>query len=92
MRTLIILIILVLIAAVALTLGAENEQLVQINYLLARGEFHLSSLLIGWFFAGFLLACLLLGFGYLRARWEIRGLLKRLQRQEKAEQLPVTKE
>ena len=37
-RTLVVLIIMVLISAVALTLGAENDQLLQVNYLLARGE------------------------------------------------------
>lgn len=95
MRTLVVLIIMVLISAVALTLGAENDQLLQVNYLLARGEFHLSSLLIAWFFAGFLLACLLLGLGYLKAKWQIRRLLRRLQRQEKAQQqvqVPATRE
>ena len=70
-------------------------EVITVNYLLARGEFHLSSLLIAWFFTGFLLACLLLGLGFLKAKWQIRRLLKRLQRQEKAQQqsqVPATKE
>ncbi len=46
MRTVLALIVLTVVVALALTLGAENQQFIRLNYLLAQDEFRLSTLLV----------------------------------------------
>ncbi|MGL4206754.1 MAG: LapA family protein [Aeromonadaceae bacterium] len=78
MRTVLALIVLTIVVALALTLGAENQQIVRLNYLLAQDEFRLSTLLVILFTAGFFCASLLFGLLLLRARVS----LHRLRRQQ----------
>ncbi|MCG3728021.1 LapA family protein [Vibrio cincinnatiensis] len=65
----------------ALALGSQNQELVTFNYLLAQGEFHLSTLLGSVFVAGFLIAWLILGSFYLKSQLEVRKLNRKLKKQ-----------
>lgn len=52
----------------SVTLGAQNDQVVAFNYLLAKGEYRLSTLLATLFAAGFILGWVICGLFYLRVR------------------------
>lgn len=83
MKLIIGLIILAILFAVGITLGTQNDQLVQVNYLLAQGEYRLSSLLavvfVGGFITGWLIFCLVL----LRLKMSNKGLQKKVERQQR---------
>ena len=81
MRALFSVIFLVVVIAVALTLGAENGVSVQFNYLLAQGEFHLSSLMVGWFFSGLLIGLAMSSYLLIRNRLQLRTLRKKVAAQ-----------
>lgn len=63
---------------IALALGSQNQAIVTFNYLLAQGEFHLSTLLGGVFIVGFLLAWLIFGSLHLKSQLQVRKLRKQL--------------
>jgi putative membrane protein len=65
---------------VALALGAQNQEVVSFNYLLAQGEFHLSTLLGVVFVAGFALAWLIFGTLQLKSQLTIRKLNRQLKK------------
>lgn len=69
----------------ALALGSQNQEVVIFNYLLAQGEFHLSTLLGVVFVSGFLIAWIILGSFYLRSQLEVRKLKKQSSPQESIE-------
>ncbi|WMC09253.1 lipopolysaccharide assembly protein LapA domain-containing protein [Oceanimonas pelagia] len=77
------LIILAILFAVGLTLGSQNDQLVHVNYLLAQGDYRLSSLLAVVFVAGFLIGWLVFGLVMLRLKMTNKGLNKKVERQQK---------
>lgn len=75
-------IILVLILfLVALALGAQNQDVVSFNYLIAKGEFYLSWLLGAAFVSGFIISWLIFGSMHLRAKLKVRRLTKQLAKQ-----------
>jgi putative membrane protein len=75
-------IILVLILFfVALALGAQNQDVVSFNYLIAKGEFHLSWLLGAVFVSGFVIAWFIFGSLHLRAKLKVRRLTKQLEKE-----------
>ncbi len=67
---------------IALALGAQNQEIVSFNYLLAKGEFHLSTLLGVVFVAGFTLAWLIVGSIQLKSKLTIRRLNRKLKKTE----------
>lgn len=74
-------IILVLILfVVALALGAQNQDVVSFNYLIAKGEFHLSWLLGAVFVSGFAIAWFIFGSLHLRSKLKVRRLTKQLEK------------
>jgi lipopolysaccharide assembly protein A len=77
-RALFSLIALAIVVALALTLGAENGLYVKFNYLIAQDEFRLSSLMVAWFFAGFIVCALLCSWGLIRSRIRIGQLKKKV--------------
>ncbi|MDP5291374.1 lipopolysaccharide assembly protein LapA domain-containing protein [Oceanimonas sp. CHS3-5] len=77
------LIILAILFAVGLTLGSQNDQLVHVNYLLAQGDYRLSSLLAVIFVAGFLIGWLVFGLVMLRLKMTNKGLNKKVERQQR---------
>lgn len=66
----------------ALALGSQNQAIVTFNYLLAQGDFHLSTLLGGVFVVGFILAWILFGTLHLRAKLQITKLKRQLKKQQ----------
>ncbi len=65
---------------VALALGAQNQEIVTFNFLIAKGEFHLSWLLGIVFATGFVIAWLIFGSLHLRSKLKIRRLTKQLEK------------
>ena len=68
---------------IALALGSQNQISVNFNYLLAQGDFHLSSLLGVVFVSGFGLAWLVFGNMHMRSQLRIHRLKKQLNKQSK---------
>lgn len=78
MRTLLAFIALALSVMVALTFGAQNNLVVPLNYLFAKGDFQLSTLLVAFFIAGFFLALLVCAVPMMRMQMRLRRLRKQL--------------
>ncbi|EIV8653323.1 DUF1049 domain-containing protein [Vibrio parahaemolyticus] len=70
---------------VALALGSQNQELVTFNYLLAKGEFHLSTLLSVVFVVGFAVAWVIFASIQLKTQLQVRRLKKKLKKYESAE-------
>ncbi|HGF7476715.1 TPA: LapA family protein [Vibrio mimicus] len=64
---------------IALALGSQNQSVVVFNYLLAQGEFHLSTLLGSVFIIGFACAGVIFGSLHLKSQLRIRKLTKQLK-------------
>ncbi|WP_064602853.1 LapA family protein [Photobacterium sp. J15] len=75
--------VLVVCFLVTLALGAQNQQLVNFDFLIAQGEFQLSTLLGITFGAGFAIGWLICGTLYLKARFSKNRLSKKVQKQQK---------
>ncbi|WP_299018253.1 LapA family protein [uncultured Photobacterium sp.] len=75
--------ILVVCFLVTLALGAQNQQLVNFDFLIAQGEFQLSTLLGIAFGSGFAIGWLICGTLYLKARYSKNRLSKKVQKQKK---------
>ncbi|PSW18397.1 DUF1049 domain-containing protein [Photobacterium sanctipauli] len=80
-----ILTVLVLVACflVTLALGAQNQQLVNFDFLIAQGEFQLSTLLGIAFGSGFGIGWLICGMLYLKTRFTKNRLTKKVAKQQK---------
>ncbi|WP_100752013.1 MULTISPECIES: LapA family protein [Vibrio] len=65
---------------IALALGSQNQVVVTFNYLLAQGDFHLSTLLGVVFVVGFALAWLVFGSLHLKSQLQVRKLRKKLNK------------
>ena len=68
MKYLLIFLLVLAIFVISVTLGAQNDQLVTFNYLLAQGEFRISTLLAVLFAGGFAIGWLICGLFWLRVR------------------------
>ncbi|MFP2769530.1 LapA family protein [Oceanisphaera sp. KMM 10153] len=77
------LVILAILFAVGLTLGSQNDQLVHVNYLLAQGDYRLSTLLAVIFVGGFVIGWLVFGLILLRLKMNNSGLRKKVERQQR---------
>ncbi|WP_413284117.1 LapA family protein [Vibrio sp. MA40-2] len=73
-------ILVIVLFLVALALGAQNQEIVSFNYLLAQGEFHISTLLGVVFVAGFALAWLIIGSMQIKSQLTIRRLQRKLKK------------
>ncbi|OLQ87672.1 hypothetical protein BIY21_16950 [Vibrio ponticus] len=65
---------------VALALGSQNQAVVTFNYLLAQGDFHLSTLLGVVFVTGFVIAWIIFGSLHMKSKLQIRKLNKQLKK------------
>ncbi|WP_413111409.1 LapA family protein [Thaumasiovibrio sp. DFM-14] len=76
--------ILLLIACflITLALGAQNQQVVTFNYLLAQGEFTLSILLGIIFALGFIVGWAICGALYIKVRFAHKRVVKKLDKQQ----------
>ena len=71
MKYLLIFLLVLAIFVISVTLGAQNDQQVSFNYLLAQGEYRVSSLLAMLFAAGFVIGWLVCGLFWLKVRVSI---------------------
>ncbi|MCG7585335.1 LapA family protein [Photobacterium sp. OFAV2-7] len=67
---------------VTLALGAQNQQLVNFDFLVAQGEFQLSTLLGIAFGSGFAIGWLICGLLYLKTRFSRNRLSKKVAKQQ----------
>ncbi|NLS43444.1 LapA family protein [BEV proteobacterium] len=85
MKYLLIFLLVMAIFIISITLGAHNEQVVTFNYLLAQGEYRVSTLLATLFAVGFVLGWVICGLFYLRLRITLgraQRKIKRLEQQQ----------
>ncbi|MGM3162541.1 LapA family protein [Dickeya undicola] len=84
MKYMLIFFLVLAVFIVSITLGAHNDQVITFNYLLAQGEYRLSTLLATLFAAGFALGWVICGLFYLRLRIALgreQRKIKRLEQQ-----------
>ncbi|OON41202.1 hypothetical protein BTJ39_04335 [Izhakiella australiensis] len=84
MKFLLLFLLVLVIFIISITLGAHNDRVVTFNFLLAQGEFRISTLLASLFGVGFLLGWAICGLFWLRVRMQLANSqrkLKRLQQQ-----------
>lgn len=74
MKRFITLISAVLLFAIAVILGLKNQQLINVNYLIAENEIRLATLLAIIFMVGFIVATLFSGLFYLKLKMKNRRL------------------
>ncbi|WP_435237069.1 LapA family protein [Psychromonas sp. PT13] len=74
--TLIILIIAILLFGIAIILGLKNQQLIDVNYLIAENEVPLATLSAIIFMFGFIVAGFFGSFFYLKLKMKTRQLRK----------------
>ncbi|QPW27078.1 LapA family protein [Edwardsiella ictaluri] len=82
MKYLLIFLIVLACFVLSVTLGAQNDQVVAFNYLLAKGEYRLSTLLVTLFAAGFILGWVICGLFYLRVRLGLARAQRKIRRLE----------
>ena len=78
MKYLLIFLLVLAIFVISVTLGAQNDQLVTFNYLLAQGEFRISTLLAVLFAVGFAIG----GLFWLRVRVSLLRAERKIKRLE----------
>lgn len=69
------------IVLVAVTIGANNDQIITFNYIVAKSEFRLSTLVAILFGFGLILGWLITGFFYLKVKLQNVALNRRVKRQ-----------
>jgi len=89
-KYLLIFLLVLAIFIVAITLGAHNDQVVTFSYLIAQGQYRLSTLLATLFAAGFVLGWVICGLFYLRLRIALGREQRKIKRLE--QQLPDSDE
>lgn len=82
MKYLLIFLLVLAIFVISVTLGAQNDQLVTFNYLLAQGEYRVSSLLAVLFAAGFAIGWLVCGLFWLKVRVSLARAERKIKRLE----------
>lgn len=75
------LIIALAIVIVGVTIGANNDQVITFNYIIAKSEFRLSTLVAILFGFGLILGWLITGFFYLKVKLQNIALNRRVKRQ-----------
>ncbi|MDR9889787.1 LapA family protein [Pseudenterobacter timonensis] len=100
MKYLLIFLLVLAIFVISVTLGAQNDQQVTFNYLLAQGDYRISSLLAVLFGAGFVIGWLICGLFWLKVRVSLARAERKIKRLEQniapsndvPATVPVTKE
>ncbi|HDL6961493.1 TPA: LapA family protein [Yersinia enterocolitica] len=89
MKYLLIFLLVLVIFVISVTLGANNDQVVTFNYLLAQGEYRVSALLATLFAAGLVLGWIICGLFYLRVRILLGRAERKIKRLESQQELPI---
>lgn len=74
-------VIVVAIVLVAVTVGANNDQMITFNYIVAQSEIQLSTLVAILFGFGLILGWLITGFFYLKLKLKNMSLARQVKRQ-----------
>ncbi|BFU59507.1 MULTISPECIES: LapA family protein [Rodentibacter] len=74
-------IIVLAIVLVAVTVGANNDQIITFNYIVAESQFQLSTLVAILFGLGLILGWLITGFFYLKLKLKNMSLNRQIKRQ-----------
>ena len=82
MKYLLIFLLVLAIFVISVTLGAQNDQQVTFNYLLAQGEYRISTFLTALFAAGFAIGWLLCGQFWLLVRVSLARGERKIKRPE----------
>lgn len=82
MKYLLIFLLVLAILIISVTLGAQNDQQVTFNYLLAQGEYRISTLLAVLFAAGFAIGWLICGLFWLRGRVSLARAERKIKQLE----------
>ena len=82
MKYLLIFLIILAVFVLSVTLGAHNDQTVAFNYLIAQGEYRLSTLLATLFAGGFILGWIICGLFYIRVRLGLVRAERKIRRLE----------
>ncbi|EHP4641461.1 LapA family protein [Salmonella enterica] len=82
MKYLLIFLLVLAIFVISVTLGAQNDQQVTFNYLLAQGEYRISTLLAVLFAVGFAIGWLICGLFWLRIRVSLARAERKIKRLE----------
>ncbi|WP_394514886.1 LapA family protein [Pantoea sp. SGAir0215] len=80
MKYLLIFLVILVIFIISVTLGAHNDQVITFNYLLAQGDFRISTLLATLFGVGFLLGWVICGLFWLRVRVSLANAQRKIKR------------
>lgn len=78
MKHLFAVILFVILLIIALIVGAQNEQIVEVNYLLARQQLTVSALMAILLFSGFVLGMLAFSVVWFKLKWQNNQLQKKL--------------
>nr|WP_256465925.1 LapA family protein [Yersinia ruckeri] len=81
-KYLLIFLLVLVIFVMSVTLGANNDQVVTFNYLLAKGEYRVSTLLATLFAMGLVLGWIICGLFYLRVRISLARAERKIKRFE----------
>jgi putative membrane protein len=81
-KYLLIFLLMLVVVVISITLGAHNDQVVTFNYLLAQGDYRVSTLLAVLFATGFILGWVICGLFYLRVRLSLRRAQRKIKRLE----------
>ncbi|WP_188471719.1 LapA family protein [Hafnia psychrotolerans] len=82
MKYLLIFLLMLVVVVISITLGAHNDQVVTFNYLLAQGDYRVSTLLAVLFATGFILGWVICGLFYLRVRLSLGRAQRKIKRLE----------
>ena len=82
MKYFLILLLAVAFFIVSITLGSSNDQVITFNYLIAKGDFSLSTLLASLFGVGFVLGWLVCAAFYLRTIVSLKNARRKIRRLE----------
>ncbi|MBD2812428.1 LapA family protein [Xenorhabdus sp. Vera] len=82
MKYFLILLLALVVFVISVTLGANNNQIVTFNYLIAKGDYSISTLLAALFAIGFTLGWGICGAFYLRTRISLQRAKRKIKRLE----------
>ncbi|HEY5715438.1 MAG TPA: lipopolysaccharide assembly protein LapA domain-containing protein [Psychromonas sp.] len=83
MKSIITLVITILLFLIAIVVGLKNQQVVNINYIVAQSEIRLATLLAIIFVIGFIASGIIAMMFFLKLKIKNRQLLKMTKRQSK---------
>ncbi len=83
MKYVLIFLLVLVIFIISATFGAHNDQVVTFNYILAQGEYRVSTLLTVLFAMGFFLGWAICGLFYLRVRIALMRAERKLKRADR---------